>query len=112
MDVEKILEMQKMSKQYTREEMLRLNEEEEPIFKPVGGIVEDDEEEFDKHYSGKLNVTKALALQRISKAYTREKMFKMNEERADIMRKRDEYLNREDNSCGYIIAFQKVKVKK
>ena len=31
-------------------------------------------------------------------------MFKMNEERADIMRNRDEYLNREDNNCGYIIV--------
>ena len=39
-------------------------------------------------------------------------MFKMNEERADIMRNRDEYLNREDNNCGYIIVSQKVKVKK
>ena len=110
MDDKKILELQKMSKQYTREEMLRLNEE-EPVFKPVGGIVKDDEDEYEEVYSGNLNVSKVLALQRISKAYTREKMFKMNEERADIMRNRDEYLNREDNNCGYIIVSQKVKVK-
>ncbi len=36
-------------------------------------------------------------------------MFNINKERTYIMKKCDEYLNRKNNSCGYIIIFQKVK---
>ena len=38
MDDKKILELQKMSKQYTREEMLRLNEEEPVLIYVIAAI--------------------------------------------------------------------------
>ena len=117
MDAKKILELQQMSKQYTREEMLKLNED--VTFEPVGGI-EDDLDEDEELFSGGINSSKVLELQRISKLYTREKMFKMNEERKDVMRKRDEYLNAEEDDytlIGDIVSEIinndiKVKVKK
>lgn len=117
MDAKKIIELQQMSKQYTREEMLKLNED--VTFEPVGGI-EDDLDEDEELFSSGLNTSKVLELQRISKLYTREKMFKMNEERKDVMRKRDEYLCEENNDytlIGGIVSEIihndiKVKVKK
>ena len=117
MDAEKIIELQQMSKQYTREEMLKLNED--VTFEPDGGI-EDELDEDEELFSSGLNSSKVLGLQRISKLYTREKMFKMNEERKDIMRRRDEYLNAEEDDYTLIedIVSEiinndiKVKVKK
>ena len=116
MDAKKIIELQQMSKQYTREEMLKLNEN--VTFEPVGGIEDDlDEDEDEELFSSGLNPSKVLELQRISKLYTREKMFKMNEERKDVMRKRDEYLCEENNDGDIVSEIinngnNKVKVKK
>lgn len=45
-----------------------------------------------------MNAVKILELQKISKAYTREKMFQFNEERADIMEARDRFLNSDDEN--------------
>ena len=130
MDDKKILELQKMSKQYTREEMLRLNEE-EPVFKPVGDIVEDDDEEFEEQYSEKNNSSREknydwiIALQNVSAKYTREYMFKQISEREDIISKKlqeiedrqfeeeislDEYFDEYDFEIGHV--GNKVKVKK